>query len=391
MRSLNFAVALLLASAGGTSFAAGPDLGPYNARFLEGGVGIDRVLPTETPIIAENASISLTTWVKPDRVQAGFVPLISVGRVTLPDCRCLGLVDGRPALLIDSKILAGTKLLPASTWHHLAVTIDRNTARLFVDGREIAARRVNAATSTPVIGIAPVALEVPSFAHFGGALVSATVETGALQGDEIARRAASPPPFDLVQMRDVGVGWQLQKQANIGLTEQQDAWLLPKSNSGVSQPIAKPLPKVEVLAASGQERWQINGWQLISGPQIGKADGAALSRSGVDTSRWHMATVPGTVLTTLIDRGVYLDPYYGLNNMTIPDVIVLGADASGLNAAWLLEQQGMQVLVLEGRKRVGGRVLTLFGQPGFPEMGFNSMAAGYRRGIDAAKRAGVEL
>src|SRR5574344_113540 len=31
------------------------------------------------------------------------------------------------------------------------------------------------------------------------------------------------------------------------------------------------------------------------------------------------ATVPGTVLTTFIDQGVYPDPYYGLNNMSIPD------------------------------------------------------------------------
>lgn len=73
------------------------------------------------------------------------------------------------------------------------------------------------------------------------------------------------------------------------------------------------------------------------------------------------------------------------------DVIVLGAGVSGLNAAWLLEQQGLSVLVLEARKRVGGRVMTLFDQPGYPEMGFNSMASGYGRGIDAARRAGVEL
>jgi monoamine oxidase len=73
------------------------------------------------------------------------------------------------------------------------------------------------------------------------------------------------------------------------------------------------------------------------------------------------------------------------------DAIVLGAGMSGLNAAWLLEQQGLSVLVLEGRKRVGGRVYTLLDQPGVPEMGFNAMAAGYGRGIDAARRAGVEL
>ena len=74
-----------------------------------------------------------------------------------------------------------------------------------------------------------------------------------------------------------------------------------------------------------------------------------------------------------------------------PDVIVLGAGISGLNTAWLLEQQGLKVLVLEGRQRVGGRIMTLLDQPGYPEMGFNSMAEGYGRGIDAAQRAGVEL
>lgn len=73
------------------------------------------------------------------------------------------------------------------------------------------------------------------------------------------------------------------------------------------------------------------------------------------------------------------------------DVIVLGAGMSGLNAAWLLEQQGLSVLVLEGRNRVGGRVHTLFDMPGYPEMGFNAMGDAYGRGIDWAKRTKLEL
>lgn len=74
-----------------------------------------------------------------------------------------------------------------------------------------------------------------------------------------------------------------------------------------------------------------------------------------------------------------------------PDVLVLGAGVAGLQAAWLLQEQGLKVTVLEGRDRVGGRVMTLLDQPGYPEMGFNSMADGYGRGIDAAQRVGVEL
>ncbi|MBF7013505.1 NAD(P)/FAD-dependent oxidoreductase [Novosphingobium resinovorum] len=73
------------------------------------------------------------------------------------------------------------------------------------------------------------------------------------------------------------------------------------------------------------------------------------------------------------------------------DVLVLGAGVSGLQAAWMLEEQGLKVAVLEGRQRVGGRVMTLLDEPGYPEMGFNSMGEGYGRGIDAAQRAGVTL
>lgn len=61
------------------------------------------------------------------------------------------------------------------------------------------------------------------------------------------------------------------------------------------------------------------GWELIEAPRLKSADGATLSRPGVDTGDWYDATVPGTVLTTLVNEGVYPDPYYGLNNLLIPE------------------------------------------------------------------------
>ena len=74
-----------------------------------------------------------------------------------------------------------------------------------------------------------------------------------------------------------------------------------------------------------------------------------------------------------------------------PDVIVIGAGLSGLYAATLLEEQGARVHVLEGRKRVGGRVFTLDDVPGHPEGGGNGIGAGYARVLDMAKRSEVEL
>ena len=59
-----------------------------------------------------------------------------------------------------------------------------------------------------------------------------------------------------------------------------------------------------------------------------------------------------------------------------PDVIVIGAGLSGLETAITLEENGLKVLVLEGRKRVGGRVYSLFNVPGHPEVGGNTIATG---------------
>ena len=73
------------------------------------------------------------------------------------------------------------------------------------------------------------------------------------------------------------------------------------------------------------------------------------------------------------------------------DVIVIGAGLSGLNAALLLEEQGLDVVILEGRNRVGGRVVTLDDLPGQAEAGGNIIAGGYARMRDIAARFDVEL
>jgi len=73
------------------------------------------------------------------------------------------------------------------------------------------------------------------------------------------------------------------------------------------------------------------------------------------------------------------------------DVVVAGAGLAGLHAALTLEDAGLSVLVLEGRDRVGGKILTFANVPGLPEAGGQSIGSGYGRVVDAASRSGVVL
>ena len=276
--------------------------GPYNVRILEGGIGIER----DVPAAAANAPFTLSTWVKPDRIQPGEVTLIEQGRT-------LVLVDGRPALHLGDTIITAAPPLEAGRWTHLAATFDGKTARLYVDGKLAAQQAATAPAADPRIAIAP---PLPGKPHFAGSLAEATLDDTTR---DPAALFARRPDFATVQFREVGVGWPFQRKANIGLTEQQDAWLLPRSNTPPSAPHAVPVKAEPGLTPTTPGQWQVNGWKLIPAPDLGPADGAALSRPGIDTAKWLAARVPGTVLATMVDRGIYPDPYYGLNNLAIPE------------------------------------------------------------------------
>jgi hypothetical protein len=95
---------------------------------------------------------------------------------------------------------------------------------------------------------------------------------------------------------------------------------MPHANAPFSRPMAKPLPATEeTLQPSGNSEWTFAaGWKMIPAPKISD-DGDAISQERYNARDWMAATVPGTVLTTMIDRGMYPDPDYGLNNLAIPE------------------------------------------------------------------------
>ncbi len=73
-------------------------------------------------------------------------------------------------------------------------------------------------------------------------------------------------------------------------------------------------------------------------------------------------------------------------------VIVIGAGLAGLNAAVLLQDQGRDVLILEGSNRIGGRVFTLDDQPHKPDAGGSEFSiVSYARIMDMINRLGVKI
>jgi hypothetical protein len=61
-----------------------------------------------------------------------------------------------------------------------------------------------------------------------------------------------------------------------------------------------------------------DGWQLQDVAKVPQS-GAEVAAPAFNASGWYTTTVPGTVLTTLVNNHVYPEPLYGENNR--PEVI----------------------------------------------------------------------
>jgi hypothetical protein len=83
--------------------------------------------------------------------------------------------------------------------------------------------------------------------------------------------------------------------------------------------LAAIAPLASAASPAPPERLIVTGgWQLQDAARVPQA-GAKVSSTGFTASGWYRATVPGTVLTTLVDKKVYPEPLYGENNR--PEII----------------------------------------------------------------------
>jgi hypothetical protein len=302
---------------GATTPEATNNLGPYNLTFLEGGVGLTRPLAADSPALAANGSWSLSGWLQPTLEQSGDVLIAAVGGTSATACRCLALHDGKLQLRVPGAEVTADRPLHVATWQAIAATYDGRSVQLYVDGQLAGSRPITKPlpAANPVLMLAPTG----SDSHFGGSLAHFQLQATALSQDGVRQLAGERPDFALIVLQNVGAGWPWQEHAWRGLQVPQDPWTLPKANTPPSHPVpskddAPALP----LNPSSDHSWTIGAWKLAEAPRVA-AGGPQLSIPEFNDTSWYPAVVPGTVLTTLIARGVYPDPTYGLNNMAIPE------------------------------------------------------------------------
>lgn len=286
--------------------------GPWDARFVAGGVGIERELPERSPLLEADADWTVVGWVRLDDATQG--TLVSMGAAQ----RAISVdAEGRLIAQTGGAVATSSGRIPAGRWTHVAVVRDTGGVAFYIDGLPAGKGPSQAVTVGRQIAFAPVEASRP---HLSATVVGLGIDSNALSAAAVKSAAAQRPDFASAHVWEVGKGWEWQNRANTGYWRPQDPWTLPRAKTPFDKPNAAPVAKRPSVERVSEGRWQLNGWFLAAAPEV-KEGGDVLSLPGSSVAGWHAATVPGTVLTTLVDRGVYPDPYRGLNNMAIPEIL----------------------------------------------------------------------
>jgi hypothetical protein len=298
-------------------------LGPYNGNFLPDGLGLAKpIADAHDPILLADSPWSLVCWVRTSEPVAGLELVAGVGSTTSEYPRYLAIDAGKIALWMgeDNQLTGPAKLTP-NEWHLLVASFDGTRFHLYADGHAAASGTLTLGSTGPLLQMAPVT-EAGAAAgqHFGGQIAGFTLLRHALSDAEVQQLFAGKPDFSVIEFEEASKPWPLQTRAQAGYRAPQDPATLPQSRAAFSPAVAIERPAAgPSLTQSGDEEWILSdGWTLREAPKV-DADGARLSTPAFDGAGWMRATVPGTVLTTMVDDGIYPDPYYGLNNLAIPE------------------------------------------------------------------------
>ncbi|ADV83491.1 glycoside hydrolase family 2 protein [Terriglobus saanensis] len=95
--------------------------------------------------------------------------------------------------------------------------------------------------------------------------------------------------------------------------------LRQKANNVILKNLAMLAALLSLATAKAQQSDQlIGGWQMQDATQV-SASASAVASAKFTADGWYTATVPGTVLTTLVNNKVYPEPLYGENMRPIPE------------------------------------------------------------------------
>jgi Exo-beta-D-glucosaminidase Ig-fold domain/Glycosyl hydrolases family 2/Concanavalin A-like lectin/glucanases superfamily/Glycosyl hydrolases family 2, sugar binding domain/Glycosyl hydrolases family 2, TIM barrel domain len=321
----SLARALLLVLSVAPGVAQMPDgataYGPYNAVFLDAGTGLAKPLAPDDVLLDPGAQWSIYGWVRVAKPMAGNTVIAVVGNPEFGGSRGLGTYDGKLALYAgrEAVVRSDVALTPGS-WHLVVATFSSEEAHLYADAAEAGHGPVATVALAPLLNLAPTASSINEAKHFGGELAGLTLMRRALAGSEITRMYRTPPGFNLAEFENGSIEWPVQTRGQAGLRAPQDPSTFPHSNAPPQAPVAPPLaPAIEALTPGEAGQWVLRGgWKLQAAPKVNAA-AEVISSGSYDPGNWMQALVPGTVLTTMVARGLYPDPDYGLNNLAIPE------------------------------------------------------------------------
>ncbi len=299
--------------------------GPYNAVFLPDGDGLIKpVEPLDSMLLAD-APWTISCWFQRSDMSTATTLIAGVGNPKEEDSRYIGLRDNRLVVWMGTSttlFAPGVLTKNSSGWHFAAATFDGRVVQLYEDGRRVASTEpAILGRVSPFLQMAPATLPPSAGKHFGGKVAGFSVTGTAATSARLSELAAQPPDFTILSFEDGTPHWPVQTRGQAGYSQPQDPSTMPRTKAPFSKPVAQPVTSAPALKENSKDNWTIaGGWKLTPAPQV-TADGETISQAGFDSHSWWDATVPGTVLTTMIDRGVYPDSDYGLNNLVIPETL----------------------------------------------------------------------
>ena len=139
-------------------------------------------------------------------------------------------------------------------------------------------------------------------------------------GGELHLRIA-PQPARYVRLTTQSRSW---RQYGVAITEIEvlGTCAVPRPAPGGWTAPRPPRSSMAPVLPPRDDGYLLGGWEMaMLGPGGTQANGDEVSMPTFDSRTWYEATVPGTVLTTLVDQGVFPDPLFGLNNLQIPEAL----------------------------------------------------------------------